>query len=141
MIILRPGHFSTITTLLAVLCIASCKTARFEILRPGSDKKPVPTGSANNEKMPPGPPTAGMQVVKDGVIVTRLPINTEATIEPTKDTKDGDDRNSPCLNAGIVKAAYKVAGADAGTVDRPKGCEPLGKSFKFTEIGTLDRNL
>ena len=135
------SHFSTTISLIAMLCMASCKTARFEIIRPGSGKKTSPTGTINDEKLPPAPPSAGIQVAKDGVIYSRLPVNTEASIEPTKDTVDGDNRNSPCLNAGIVQAAYKVGGKDAGNVTRPKGCEPLGKSYKFTELGTFELQL
>ncbi len=132
--------------LLGFLWVLSC--ARYEIIDPRKSKRdtipstPSNVVDPNNNNNPPQPvnlqPSAEIEVMKDGVIVTKVHANQEVLIRPSIGTADPDDigLSTACkYNPGIVRADYDLGIENKKLTSARSACEDLGVKYTFAKAG------
>jgi PKD repeat protein len=134
-----------ILVVLAELSASGC-AARY-----GTKRRSNPSGAQTNENQNPvtkaseqpsakdgSGPTAGIEVVLDGKVVSQVPKGKEVILRPTSETRDGDNpARSDCAHPGIVEAVYTVAGSIQLSTKSKDGCDKLEVTHIFTEAGSI----
>ena len=131
----RTSLLTLKATLIAAVVVVSCRPAVYEIVKP----KKAPTDPQNfgpTDSVEQAAPTAALEVIRNGLSVTKVRVNEPTTIQPTADTVDPDDvGQSACPNPGIVLAQYKIGEEASPQVDRGSKCDALSVPYTFTKPG------
>lgn len=120
--------------LTVLMTLIGCRPAVYEIIKPNKDRRaPDNLGPEELEK---AAPTAAIEVIRNGLSVTKVRVNEPTTIQPTADTVDPDDvAKSTCPNPGIVLAQYRMGSEASPIVNRGTSCDTLSVPYTFTKVG------
>jgi hypothetical protein len=137
-------------TIASIELVAAGCAARY-----GTKRRANPAGAQTTENQNPSTttseqpsgregagPTAGIEVVLDGKVVSQVPKGKEVILRPTSDTRDGDDpARSDCAHPGIVEANYTISGSTQLNTKSKDGCTKLEVTHIFTEAGSIQVEL
>jgi len=157
-------------SLLVSSCVCACKTARYEFVgdkgksgaegnnsgaedgltpKPGSDDAVAQLPPEDPDDTVPGvplelPPTARVEILEEGKIITQTKVNRKVLVRPSQDTMDGDNISDPgnCPNPGIIEARYDFGNGQTRTVKRePHDCKSLGVEHQWPQDGLFEVKL
>ena len=127
----------------------SCKPASLEFVaakkRTGEDEKkpdeqatnanpgsPIEQNGGNN-----GLPIAAVEVMKDGIAISRGGVNDGLRVRPGKDTRDTDNAvDENCSYPGIVRVEFDFGDGKKQAIDRDKPCDSIEVPHTWTAVGT-----
>ncbi len=131
----RFSLFTLKAALFAAVTVVNCRPAVYGIVKP----KKAPNDPQNfgpTAAPEQAAPTAAIEVIRNGLSVTKVRVNEPTTIQPTADTVDPDDLGtSSCPNPGIVLAQYKIGEEASPQVDRGSKCDALSVPYTFSKPG------
>jgi hypothetical protein len=95
-----------------------------------------PAASADQTRRP-APPSAAVEVIDEhGSSVRRVAAGRPFTVQPTKDSRDGDDPPSAaCRNPGLRAASYTFAGGSPLASSGAGACPSLAVSHQLPDPG------
>lgn len=147
---MRSAVFRTMILLLPLSLVpVSCKPASLEFIgakkRTGEDEKkpdeqatnanpgsPIEQSGGNN-----GLPIAGVEVMKDGIAISRGGVNESLRVRPAKETRDTDNAVSEdCNYPGIIRFEFDFGDGTKQVVDRDKPCDAVEVPHIWKAVGT-----